>query len=112
MRKKTGGGAKDRRSISIMSRRVDRVLHDIVMPLARISEGLPRSTSFLYTAEDLVRCCLHDVRDRYPSLFADRSALMSAVKAVYKDMRRARAISPLALDAGRPGSTTPRAQTP
>lgn len=92
-----------------MSRRVDCVLHDIIMPLAKISDGLPRSTSFLYTVEDLLRCCLYNVKEKYPTLFSDKSALLSTIKRIYKDMRDKHATSLLAAGAEKSEPKTPPA---
>lgn len=83
--------AKDRRGLSVMSKRIDNVLRDTIIPLSDKSQQLPTITTFHFTEHDTICSVLADVISRdCPNAMAERETLVSAVGRAYDEIEARR----------------------
>lgn len=76
--------SSERRGVSAVSRKINTVLYDRVLPLADNISGAPALTSFRFTEEELLRTVLSNIiRRECPVLASDRGAMMRAFSEAY-----------------------------
>ena len=71
---------KDKRGLSVMSRRIDTVMKEVIIPMSDKSQKLPAFTTFHFTEHDTLCSLLTGIINRdCPNAMHDKSALMQAM---------------------------------
>ena len=75
---------KDKRGVSVMSKRMHEVVVDVILPMSKDVGALPRATNFFITEYDSLCAVLCDVvKKDCPSLITDRDKFLLAVGNAY-----------------------------
>lgn len=75
-------GLKERRSTSIMSKRISHILYDIILPMGQNIEKLPPKTTFTVTEYDILHDLFTDMLRECPTLARDPGAFWDALAAL------------------------------
>ena len=81
--KETKKSLKEKRSTSIMSKRISLVVEDIILPLGKQVNNLPEKTSFVMTEYDICRDLLQTMRRECPTMLSTRETLIETLNSVY-----------------------------
>ena len=72
-------GLKERRSTSIMSKRISHLLQEIILPMGQNIEKLPLKTSFTITEYDILHDLFADMLKECPTLARDPDLFCTAL---------------------------------
>lgn len=85
MRQRIGevSNPRDRRSTSIMSKRIDQIVRQIIVPMGK-THGLPEITSFTMTEYDICLDFYRNVRRECPTLTSTQEIFMKTMLEMYQ----------------------------
>lgn len=77
---------KDRRGVSVMSKRIDAVIRDTFLPMADSLPSMPTCTGFTFTEHDMLCTVIKDILFRdCPNMVASKPLLLDAVSRAYDE---------------------------
>lgn len=76
---------KERRGTSVMSRKINSMINNIVLPMGADVHLLPTKTIFFFTEEDSLKSLFWSVKQDFPSMLQDKKLFMEGMSKMFDE---------------------------